>query len=368
VLLLTPSLERLPAYADALRRGWSPDNLRPEAAQEQLREIEGDPADFVARMTDREARGRPVRLPDGSLVQRLPGFSLWMWQDGFCGSINFRWQPGTERLPPHVMGHVGYAVVPWRRREGFATRALGAMRERVRAEGLRYADLTCDADNVASRKTIEANGGFPIGRFRKPDGWGGAESLLFRWYVGSPWPHEFETARLRLRQWRDTDRAAFAAMNADARVMEQFPAPLTREESDAMLERARTAIERRGWGNWAVERRDDAAFLGFVGLTVVRDEMPFAPAVEAGWRLAHPAWGQGYASEGGRAALRFAFETLGLERVVSFTASTNARSMAVMQRVGMARAGTFEHPALAPGHRLRPHVLYAMGPTSGVAA
>ena len=358
--LVQPALDRLPAYIEALETGWSPDNLRPQFALEQLERIRANAAAFVDGLTDREAKGGPIRTPDGALVPRLPGYHLWMWDGGFCGSINFRWVPGTETLPPHVLGHIGYSVVPWKRRAGHATRALGLMRERVRAEGLRYAELTCDEANVPSRKVIVANGGFPIERFRKPASWGGAESLRFRWYVDLPHPVELETPRLRLRQWRDEDKDAFAAMNADARVMEHFVAPLTRDESDAFLERSRDAIERRGWGLWALERRADGVLPGFVGLTWVREELPFAPVVEVGWRLATHAWGAGYASEAARAALDFGFGTLGLARIVAYTAATNVRSMAVMRRLGMTQVDAFEHPGVPEGHRIRSHVLYEL--------
>jgi len=361
VRLVVPTLEALPAYVEALERGWSPDNIRgAEATREELDEIRRDPAGFVARQVDREAKGPPVKLPDGARVARLPGYRLWMWDGGFCGSIGFRWQPGTSKLPAHVLGHIGYAVVPWRRREGHATRALGLMRERVRAEGLAYAEITSDADNVASCKVIMANGGVAVERFRKPATWSGRESLSFRWYTGEPHPIEPETERLRLRQWRDGDLAPFAALNADPGVMEHFPAPLSREESDALAARLRDAMASRGWGLWAVERRADDAFLGFAGLTPVRREMPFAPAVEIGWRLARAAWGSGYATEAARAALRVAFGTLELPEVVSFTAATNERSVAVMRRLGMREDAPFEHPAIAEGHRLRPHRLFRL--------
>ncbi len=171
---------------------------------------------------------------------------------------------------------------------------------------------------------------------------------------------ERETARLRLRQWREEDAAPFAALNADARVMAHFPAPLTSEESDALAHRCRDAIAARGWGLWAVERRADARFLGFVGLTRVREGLPFFPAVEVGWRLAAEAWGRGYATEAAREALAVAFDLLALPEVVSYTAATNARSMAVMRRLGMREARAFEHPALAEGHRLRPHRLFRL--------
>ena len=223
----------------------------------------------MARKTDREARGGPVKLPDGSEVPRLPGYQLWMWEEDFCGVISFRWEPGTSRLPAHVLGHIGYGVVPWMRRRGCATAALALMRERVRAEGLRYADITCDVDNEPSRKVIVAAGGAPFLRFDKPASNGGTPSFRSRWYTGVPHPIEVETERLRLRQWRDQDLAPFGALGADPEVMQHFPACLSREESDAVVARARAGIERRGWGLWAVERRADGAFLGMAGVTVV---------------------------------------------------------------------------------------------------
>jgi predicted acetyltransferase len=179
--LLVPSLAHVDAYADALKQGWSPDNLRVEAAaSEELGRIHADPAAFVASLDDRAAKGGPITLPDGSQVPRLPGYRRWMWDDGFCGSINFRWQPGTTALPPHCLGHIGYAVVPWRRRRGYATRALALLLPEVRKEGLDFVELTADPDNLPSQKVITANGGVLIKRFRKNPAYGDADALLFR--------------------------------------------------------------------------------------------------------------------------------------------------------------------------------------------
>jgi len=133
------------------------------------------------------------------------------------------------------------------------------------------------------------------------------------------------TARLELRQWREDDLALFAALNADPETMRFFPSALTREQSDSLAERARAQIAERGWGLWAVEVFDSDRFIGFVGLAEPRFEAHFTPAVEVGWRLARDAWGRGYATEGGRAALAFAFDELGLDEVVSFTAVVNER-------------------------------------------
>ena len=359
--LLQPSLDLLPRYVHALERGWSFNYLHgADGARVELEEIRRDPADFVARKTDREARGGPVTLPGGTQVPRLPGYQLWMWDEDFCGVVNFRWVPGSCRLPAYVLGHIGYGVVPWMQRRGLATQALGLMRARAREEGLSHVQITCRVDNAASARVILANGGVAFERFVPLHAHDEAPHLRFRWYTGTPSPIEPETPRLRLRQWRESDREPWAAMNADARVMEHFPKPLTREESDAAVDRARAAIALRGYGNWAVERRSDGAFLGFVGAWPVRDEMPFAPAVEVGWRLAQHAWGQGYATEAAREAVRVAFDVLDLPEVVAYTAMDNAPSVAVMRRLGMREDAAFDHPALPEGHRLRRHRLFRL--------
>ena len=171
-----------------------------------------------------------------------------------------------------------------------------------------------------------------------------------------------ETERLILRQWREGDWPAFAAMNADSRVMEHFPGLITREASDETARRLAARIEERGWGLWAVEVAGGAPFIGFVGLSVPRWDAHFTPCVEVGWRLAADHWGKGYASEAARAAVRFGFERVGLGEIVSFTVPGNWRSRRVMEGLGMTRdvAGDFEHPELAEGHRLRRHVLYRL--------
>jgi predicted acetyltransferase len=178
--LVWPANQYLPGYVHALRQGWSPDNLRPQTALDELARIAQDADGFLAEQVDREAKGPPVKLPDNSTVPRLPGYSLWMWDGEFCGSIGLRWQPGTTELPPYCLGHVGYSVVPWKRRRGCATHAVKLLLPHARAEGLPYIELTTDADNFASRLVIEANGGTLIERFYKPLAYGGAESLRFR--------------------------------------------------------------------------------------------------------------------------------------------------------------------------------------------
>lgn len=154
-----PSIDMLDSYVAALRTGWSPNTMRPEAADEQLAEIALDPDAFVSSLVDREAAGPPIRQPDGSLTERLPGFHKWMWDGEFSGSINFRWRPGTHELPPYVLGHIGYSVVPWKRRRGFATAAVAAILVDAAGEGLTEVGITTDADNIGSQRVIELNGG-----------------------------------------------------------------------------------------------------------------------------------------------------------------------------------------------------------------
>jgi predicted acetyltransferase len=119
-------------------------------------------------------------MPDGSTVERIPGFRKWMWDGEFCGSIGFRWVPGTEELPPHCLGHVGYAVVPWKRGLGYATQAVKSLLPEAKALGLRYIEVTTDLDNIVSQRVALAAGGRLIERFRKPAQYGGIEGLRFR--------------------------------------------------------------------------------------------------------------------------------------------------------------------------------------------
>lgn len=172
---------------------------------------------------------------------------------------------------------------------------------------------------------------------------------------------EFDTERLRLRQWCAADREPFAALNADPIVMQFFPALLTRAESDAMADRCQALIGERGWGFWAVETRTASEFIGFVGLHIPASELPFSPCVEVGWRLAAKHWGKGFATEAARGALHVGFKRLGLLEIVSFTAVGNIRSRAVMGRLGMLETKeTFEHPNIPIGHVLRQHCLYRL--------
>jgi RimJ/RimL family protein N-acetyltransferase len=169
-----------------------------------------------------------------------------------------------------------------------------------------------------------------------------------------------ETPRLVLRPWRDTDVEPWVAMSADPRVMEFFTSISERAEAETMAAVLRERLERDGYGWWVMEVKDGAPFAGVIALQDVPFEAPFTPALEVGWRLAHEHWGHGYATEGARAALAFAFSALRREEVVAMTAAVNVRSRNVMERLGMTRDARddFDHPRLAPGHRLRRRVLY----------
>ena len=167
------------------------------------------------------------------------------------------------------------------------------------------------------------------------------------------------TERLLLRPWRDSDRAPFAAMNADPKVMEHFPAVSSREESDAAVDRIVARMEQQGFGLWAVEVPGVAEFVGFIGLSRA-DAILWYPAVEIGWRLAAQHWGRGYATEGAWASLAHAFDGLDLDEVVSFTTTANERSRHVMEKIGMTRRpeDDFDHPGVPPAWSGRRHVLY----------
>jgi RimJ/RimL family protein N-acetyltransferase len=170
---------------------------------------------------------------------------------------------------------------------------------------------------------------------------------------------ELRTERLLLRRWRLSDRAPSAALNADPEVVRYFQRPLT--PSDHLADMADEDLKRQGWGLWALEQQATGRFIGFTGLARPTFEAPFTPAIEIGWRLARTAWGRGFATEAACAAVAFAFEELGLEELVSFTAEPNARSRAVMRRLGMRHdpADDFDHPNVPAGD-LRRHVLYRL--------
>ncbi|MDG2113087.1 MAG: GNAT family N-acetyltransferase [Actinomycetota bacterium] len=170
---------------------------------------------------------------------------------------------------------------------------------------------------------------------------------------------ELATERLLLRRWRESDHVPFARLNGDPVVMEHFPSTLDETQSSVLAELCDVGLAERDYGLWAVEVVDGPEFIGFVGLSSPSWEAVFTPCIEIGWRLDRPHWGHGYATEAAREVLRYAFEDLGLDEVVSFTTLTNTPSSAVMERLGMTRdpAEDFDHPNIESGHPLRRHLL-----------
>jgi ribosomal-protein-alanine N-acetyltransferase len=171
-----------------------------------------------------------------------------------------------------------------------------------------------------------------------------------------------ETERLRLRRWKESDREPFAQMNADPRVMEFFLGCLSRQESDEFIERIESHFENHGFGLFAAELKADSKFIGFIGLHVATFQAHFTPCVEIGWRIGTEYWNQGLATEGSQEVIRFAFDRLRLDGLVSFTAPANVASRRVMEKLGMTHnpADDFDHPRLPEGHPLRRHVLYRL--------
>jgi RimJ/RimL family protein N-acetyltransferase len=171
-----------------------------------------------------------------------------------------------------------------------------------------------------------------------------------------------ETKRLILRAWKDSDRAPYAALNADPKVMKYMPGILSAQETDELISRIRTDFDLNGLAPYAVELKATGEFIGSLGLAKTNFDAPFTPAVEIGWRLAYPYWNQGYTTEGALRVIMHAFEELDIPEIVSFTTKDNAASQRVMDKLGMTyeRGGNFMHPGLPPDHKLALHVLYRL--------
>ena len=178
--LIWPSIEALPCYADALRQGWSPDTMRPETATDQLAEIDRDPVAFLESLVDRQASGPPIPLPDGTFGQRLPGFHKWMWDSAFAARSAFAGSPAPPIYRRHVLGHIGYSVVPWKRRLGYATRRSRCSLPDATAAGLEFVEVTTDLDNIGSQRVIEANGGVLLDGYEPDPVYGVEYKLRYR--------------------------------------------------------------------------------------------------------------------------------------------------------------------------------------------
>lgn len=188
--LVAPAVEFLEGYRESLRRGWSSETATEDdaAAAGELAEIDADPAAFVAALNDPLRGGKPVTLSDGSQMPRLPGLVRWMWDGEYSGEINLRWRPGTTDLPPHCLGHIAYAVVPWKRRLSYATSALEQMLVIARDEGLPFVDIVTDDDNIASQNVARANGGLLEEEFVTPASAGSHPALRFRVLLNPGYP------------------------------------------------------------------------------------------------------------------------------------------------------------------------------------
>ncbi len=180
--LVAPSASHLESYLAAAARGWSSPSaaMDPEAAAAESQAILREPDDFIDALNDPMHHGEPVTLPGGQQVPRLPSVRRWMWDGDYCGAISLRWQEGTTELPPHCLGHIGYAVVPWKRRRGYATAALADMLDVARERGMPHVDIVTDVDNVPSQAVVLANGGVLVREFLAPEMSGGFAALLFR--------------------------------------------------------------------------------------------------------------------------------------------------------------------------------------------
>ncbi|GLR08228.1 GNAT family N-acetyltransferase [Mixta theicola] len=170
-----------------------------------------------------------------------------------------------------------------------------------------------------------------------------------------------ETNRLILRQWRKEDYSVYAKLTSDPEVMRYFPSPLSEEQSFKQADTLKSKIAKKGWGFWAVELKESKEFIGFIGLNTVDADsgIPHAPMIEVGWRLLATHWGKGYATEGAKRAIQYAFEELEATEIYSFTALVNKPSQRVMIKSGMQNIGEdFDHPKLTPGDELARHCLY----------
>lgn len=312
-------------------QGWSP--MSDEEAHGFLDEMHRAPL-----FTPGQWVQLGIARPDDS-DELIGDIGLYLSEDGAVGEVGFTLEPNSQ----------GRGVATLAVRE--AIRLLFSATPVARVLGI------TDERNRSSIRLLERIGfGFVESRQAVSRG----EPCTERVYALPRNPAiEFDTPRLRLRQWRESDRGPFAALNADPAVMEFFPSPLSRAASDASIDAWQAQFAAQGFSNWAVELKASGQFIGFVGLSVPRRVLPFSPCVEIGWRLARAHWGRGYACEGARGALRIGFERLALAAIVSFTALGNLRSRAVMERIGMSNAGQdFEHPGVPEGHALRLHCLY----------
>ncbi|MEE9387945.1 MAG: GNAT family N-acetyltransferase [Paracoccaceae bacterium] len=179
-ILVRPGPEHLPGYAAALETGWSPNTTRPEVAREELENLAKDSDAVLRRFDDPDAKGPPITLTDGSSVKRLPSITRFIWDGQFCGNISLRWQGGTADLPSFCLGHIGYSVVPWKQRRGYATRGLREILVQAGELGLPYVVLAADTTNIASQNVILKCGGEIVHGFQPEANNESTEHELYR--------------------------------------------------------------------------------------------------------------------------------------------------------------------------------------------
>lgn len=168
------------------------------------------------------------------------------------------------------------------------------------------------------------------------------------------------TSRLKFRNWQDLDIEIFVSMNMNAAVMEFFPSVYSRDETIKSIDRIKRSFDINGFGLYALEKIEDSSFIGFTGFSIPRFESFFTPCVEIGWRLSFADWNQGFATEAAKACIDFGFSRLAFNVIHSFTSVLNVKSMHIMKKIGMHFAGTFDHPLIADGNKLKPHVIYRL--------
>lgn len=156
----------------------------------------------------------------------------------------------------------------------------------------------------------------------------------------------FTSSRLGFRNWLTADLSAFAALNADVDVMEHFPKPLTEKETAHFIQRLQKHFDQYGYNYFATEILETGELIGFIGLAHQTYESEFTPATDIGWRLKKTAWGNGYATEGAKRCMAYAFNKIKLTQLFATCTLKNKRSENVMQKIGMTKMGYFNHPNL----------------------
>lgn len=170
----------------------------------------------------------------------------------------------------------------------------------------------------------------------------------------------FETERLIFRDWKEQDLKEFRIMNKDSRVMKYFSSILSEQETDAFYNRIQDEFRNLGYGLYAVETKRDNKFIGFIGFHIANFNAEFTPCIEIGWRIKYEAWGNGYATEGAKACLKYGVDKLDFNKVYSFTSKINLQSENVMKKIGMIKNMEFKHPNIAEDSSLCEHVLYCL--------